>query len=63
MPASEMRFKQQKTHVKPKLKVGIIGFGRFGQFIGKEMTNNNIEVYATNRTDYTKLANKLNITQ
>lgn len=48
--------------VKSKLKVGIIGFGRFGQFIGKEMVDYNFDVYATNRTDYSKVADKMNIT-
>ena len=43
------------------LKVGIIGFGRFGQFIGKQMVNYGFEVYATSRTDYSEIAKEQNI--
>lgn len=45
-----------------KLKVGIIGFGRFGQFIGEEMVNYGFDVYATSRTNYFNEAKKINIT-
>lgn len=43
------------------LKIGIIGFGRFGQFIGKKMSAYGFNVMCTSRTDYTEIANKYNI--
>jgi aspartate/methionine/tyrosine aminotransferase/prephenate dehydratase/prephenate dehydrogenase len=45
-----------KTNSLNKLKVGIIGFGRFGQFIGEQMVNYGFQVYATSRTNYLELA-------
>lgn len=47
---------------KKNLQVGIIGFGRFGQFIGEEMVKYGFDVYATSRTNYSKLANEIGIT-
>ena len=46
---------------KMNIKIGIIGFGRFGQFIGEEMVKYGFEVYATSRTDYTDLAKDIGI--
>jgi len=48
------------THTK-KLSIGIIGFGRFGQFIGNEMVNYGFNVFATNITDNYEIANNMNI--
>ena len=42
-------------NIKPSLRVGIIGFGRFGQFIGKSFTKY-AQVVGTSRSDYTKIA-------
>ena len=42
--------------VEKNLNVGIIGFGRFGQFMGKEMVNYKWNVFATSRKDYTDIA-------
>lgn len=44
-----------------KTSIAIIGFGRFGQFIGEQMINFGFNVYATSRTDYTELAKELGI--
>ena len=44
------------------MKIGIIGFGRFGQFLAKEFVNYGWNVYATSRSDYTHIANELNVT-
>ena len=43
------------------LKIGIVGFGRFGKFISERMVKYGFNVYTTSRKDYTKTANKLNI--
>lgn len=40
------------------LTIGIIGFGRFGQFIGKSFTKYG-NVVGTSRSDYTEVANKM----
>ena len=45
-----------------KLKVGIIGFGRFGQFIGEQMVNYGFQVYATSRSNYTDESKKIGVT-
>ena len=45
-----------------KLKVGIIGFGRFGQFIGKKMAYYGFQVYCTSRKNYKELAQNIGIT-
>ena len=47
---------------KLNIKIGIIGFGRFGQFIGTEMVKYGFNVFATSRTDYSELSEKLGIT-
>lgn len=47
---------------KSTYNIGIIGFGRFGQFIGEKMSKNGFNVYATSRSDYTDIANKIGIT-
>lgn len=49
------------SKINKQLKVGIIGFGRFGQFVGKEMIDYGFKVFATSRTDYTKIAKEYNI--
>jgi len=48
--------------IKQKLNIGIIGFGRFGQFIGKKMSYYGFNVVCTSRTNYTDIANKYGIT-
>jgi len=52
--------RQQKLSVlrSRTLTVGIIGFGRFGQFIGEKFTKYG-NVIGTSRSDYTKLANEM----
>ena len=47
--------------MKKNLNVGIIGFGRFGQFIAKKMVNYGFNIYATNRTNYSHIANKIGV--
>ena len=43
------------------LKIGIIGFGRFGQFISKKMISYGFKVYATNRTNYSTIAKEIGV--
>ena len=43
------------------LKIGVIGFGRFGQFIAKTFAKHG-EVVVTSRSDYTAIANKMGAT-
>ena len=43
-----------------KLKIGIIGFGRFGKFLGEKFVKYG-NISAWSRTDYTETANKMNI--
>ena len=45
-----------------KLNIGVVGFGRFGQFISEKMVKYGFNVYATSRSDYTSDANKMNVT-
>ena len=45
-----------------KLNIGVVGFGRFGQFISEKMVKYGFNVYATSRSDYTSEANKMNVT-
>ena len=40
---------------------GVVGFGRFGQFISEKMVKYGFNVYATSRSDYTSEANKMNV--
>lgn len=41
-----------------RLKIGIIGFGKFGQFIGKTFIKNH-DVFAMSREDYSMAAKEI----
>ncbi|CAH8383708.1 unnamed protein product [Eruca vesicaria subsp. sativa] len=43
------------------LKIGIVGFGNFGQFLAKTMVKQGHTVLAYSRTDYTDAASKLGV--
>lgn len=43
------------------LKIGIVGFGNFGQFLAKTMVKQGHAVLAYSRTDYTEAASKLGV--
>ncbi len=58
-PLLEHNFIKQE---KKNLKIGIIGFGRFGQFIGEHMVKYGFQVYATSRSDYSELSKDIGIT-
>jgi aspartate/methionine/tyrosine aminotransferase/prephenate dehydratase/prephenate dehydrogenase len=49
-----------KNIINNKLTIGILGFGRFGQFLGKELVKK-FKVIATSRTNYKIIANNNNI--
>eukprot|EP01024_Parvocaulis_polyphysoides_P053040 TRINITY_DN5270_c2_g1_i2.p1 TRINITY_DN5270_c2_g1~~TRINITY_DN5270_c2_g1_i2.p1 ORF type:complete len:457 (-),score=40.22 TRINITY_DN5270_c2_g1_i2:232-1416(-) len=42
-------------------KVGVVGFGNFGQFLAARIAKNAREVIATSRTDYSKEAEKMGV--
>ncbi|KAJ8767980.1 hypothetical protein K2173_020920 [Erythroxylum novogranatense] len=44
-----------------KLKIGIVGFGNFGQFLAKTITRQGHTVLAYSRTDYFNVAQKLGV--
>lgn len=45
----------------PKLKIGIVGFGTFGQFLAKAFVELGHAVFAQSRGDYTELANGIGV--
>lgn len=55
-------FESQATHeleVKSKLKVGIVGFGTFGQFLAQRIVKSGHDVIATSRGDYATVAREM----
>ncbi|EFJ52916.1 arogenate/prephenate dehydrogenase [Volvox carteri f. nagariensis] len=44
-----------------KLKVGIVGFGTFGQFLAKRLASKGHKVIATSRTPYEEVARKIGV--
>jgi exosome complex component RRP43 len=50
------------VHTPAPLRVGILGFGLFGQFLGKAMAEYGFEVFACSRSDYTELAAGMGVT-
>jgi len=44
-----------------KLKIAIVGFGNFGQFLAKTFVNQGHSVLAYSRTDYSAVAQKLGV--
>lgn len=45
----------ENKETEKKLKIGIVGFGRFGKFLSKELSNEHW-IWAHSRTDYTDIA-------
>ena len=52
---------RQKVEKKRTLKIGIVGFGNFGQFLAKRFIKNGHDVIATSRSDYGQIAASLNV--
>ena len=50
-----------KLEKKRKLKIGIIGFGNFGQFLAKRFVANGHDVIGTSRGDYGAVAKELGV--
>lgn len=60
MLAAVRREKLEALRSRP-LTIGVVGFGRFGQFIAQTFTKHG-RVVATSRSDYTELADSMGIT-
>lgn len=56
---SNVCFASKSTSLVPKINIGIVGFGRFGQFIAKKMIKYGFNVYATSRSDYSEESKKI----
>ncbi|XP_022999295.1 arogenate dehydrogenase 1, chloroplastic-like [Cucurbita maxima] len=54
-------FKTAKTEENSKLKIAIIGFGNFGQFLAKTMVKQGHTVLAYSRSDYAAVAEELGV--
>ena len=52
---------EKKRRQERKLKIGIVGFGNFGQFLAKRFISNGHEVIATSRGDYGDVAKELGV--
>ena len=59
MLASIQREKLAVLRSRP-LKIGVVGFGRFGQFIARTFSQHG-EVIVTSRSDYTDIANNMGV--
>ncbi|KGN60722.1 arogenate dehydrogenase 1, chloroplastic [Cucumis sativus] len=53
--------KPSKPEENPKLKIAIVGFGNFGQFLSKTMVKQGHHVLAYSRSDYSDVAKELGI--
>ncbi|KAK9697954.1 hypothetical protein RND81_08G072400 [Saponaria officinalis] len=45
----------------PKLKIAVVGFGNFGQFLAKTLVSQGHTVLAHSRSDYSQIASKLDV--
>uniref|UniRef100_A0A7I4DKM4 Prephenate/arogenate dehydrogenase domain-containing protein n=1 Tax=Physcomitrium patens TaxID=3218 RepID=A0A7I4DKM4_PHYPA len=54
--------KLQELEKSSKLKVGIVGFGNYGQFLAARITSQGHRVLAHSRTDYSEKAQELGVT-
>ncbi len=52
---------QQRISSDNRLKIGIVGFGTFGQFLAKRMVAKGHQVIATSRTPYDEVARKIGV--
>lgn len=52
---------EKKRRQEKKLKIGIVGFGNFGQFLAKRFIANGHELIATSRGDYHDVAAELGV--
>ncbi|KAG2447681.1 hypothetical protein HYH02_007141 [Chlamydomonas schloesseri] len=52
---------KQRISDKDKLKIGIVGFGTFGQFLAKRLVARGHQVIATSRSPYEDIARKIGV--
>ena len=52
---------KQKISAENRLKVGIVGFGTFGQFLAKRLVARGHQVIATSRTNYEELSRSIGV--
>lgn len=62
MPFDYEAIQREQLEAKSRLKVGIIGFGNFGQFLAKRLVKDKQTVLAFSRSDYAAEAKELNVT-
>ena len=55
------REKRKALQESRPLRIGVIGFGRFGQFIARAFANHGHQVVVTSRSDYTEIANAMGV--
>lgn len=51
----------RKVRLDNNINVGIIGFGRFGQFLAERMVKYGFNVYSTSRSDYSEISKKIGV--
>lgn len=51
----------EKLQAQNKLKIGLVGFGNFGQFLAETMVKQGHTVLAHSRSDYSLLGRKMNV--
>eukprot|EP00897_Mesotaenium_endlicherianum_P007085 jgi/Mesen1/6404/ME000329S05570 len=62
MPFDYESIKRREIQEKNRLKIGIVGFGNFGQFLAKRFVEHNHEVLAWSRSDYHAAAKSIGVT-
>lgn len=58
---SEVRNEKLEALRQRPLRIGVVGFGRFGQFIARSFVKHAADVVVTSRSDYTKIANGMGV--
>ena len=54
-------YNQNKLPLNDQFKIGIVGFGRFGQFLAKQMVTYGWEVHCTSKSNYNQIAKKIGV--
>lgn len=53
--------KLQELHMQNKLKIGLVGFGNYGQFLAETMVKQGHTVLAHSRSDYSQVGHKMKV--
>lgn len=61
MPFDFEHRQKKMMEEKERMKIGIVGFGNFGQFLARRMLQQNHSVLALSRTDYSAEAKKMGV--